>query len=193
MMPDEVPYDEDMNILPPKEKEDNGPYNFPSAVGYETVPEGWRPRSGRELPALRCTFVRDDGSRCKNFGIRGTGFGGMPAMCLTHGGALPPVKKKAESLLLSARMRLVQNADMAVDTLVSLMEPGTADNIRLKASTEVLDRAGIKGSADFSVDVNHTVSASDEIKKRLESIATRQSNDDEDIVDAEEITEEEQN
>lgn len=182
--------DDDLGTPPPlpddKKKEE---YKFPSAVGYETVPENWKPRAGKELPALRCAHIRDDGSRCRNFGVRGTGFGGTKSMCFIHGGSLPQVKAKAEAMLLTARMRLVENTGMALDTLFDLTKPGTADQIRLKASTEILDRAGIKGGIDLNIEVNHNISAADQIRDRLQSIRStvepESQEDDEEILDAE--------
>lgn len=170
----ENPFDENMMVLPPAPVSNDGStYKFPSAEGYETVPDNWKPTSDRPLPALRCTHTRDDDSRCKNFGVRGTGFNGTPSMCFIHGGSLPSVKAKAEATLLVARMRLVENTGMALDTLFELTKLGRPDNIRLKAATEILDRAGVKGAADFSVEVTHTVSASDSIADRLKSMADR--------------------
>lgn len=175
------PFDDDMNVVmpppPPIEGDEVRPKydNWPSAEGYETVPEDWKPKSGRELPALRCTHIRDrDDSRCKNFGVRGTGFNGTPSMCFIHGGSLPSVKAKAEATLLVARMRLVENTGMALDTLFELTKPGTAENIRLKASTEILDRAGIKGGFDVNVEVQHSVSMAEDINKKLEIMRQRQ-------------------
>lgn len=172
------PFDDDMNVMPPPppiEAEEREPYkNFPSAEGRETVPADWKPRSGRELPALRCTHERDDGTRCKNFGVRGTGFNGTPSMCMYHGGSLPAVKAKAEATLLVARMRLVANTEMALDTLFELTKPGVAENIRLKASTEILDRAGIKGGFDVNVEVQHSTSMAEDINKKLEIMRQRQ-------------------
>jgi hypothetical protein len=164
------PFDDDLNIVAPPDIDDgSGKYkNFPSAEGYETVPENWKPRAGRELPSLRCTHERDDGTRCKNFGVRGTGFNGMPSMCMYHGGALPPVKAKAEATLLSVRMRLVQSAPDALQGIIDLAEsPTTGAAIKLKAYTEILDRAGIKGGFEVNVEVTNNVSAADEITKKL--------------------------
>lgn len=174
------PFDDDMNVKmpePPRIDDGTEPVkytNWPSAEGYETVPADWKPKAGRELPALRCTHVRDDDSRCKNFGVRGTGFNGTPSMCFIHGGSLPPVKAKAEATLLVARMRLVENTGMALDTLFALTKPGTAENIRLKASTEILDRAGIKGGFDMNVEIVHTVSMAEDVGKRLEIMRQRE-------------------
>lgn len=173
------PFDDDMTVAMPEPPELDGEApakytNWPSAEGYETVPADWKPKSGKELPALRCTHERDDGTRCKNFGVRGTGFNGTPSMCFIHGGSLPNVKKKAEATLLVARMRLVENTGMALDTLFELTKPGTAENIRLKAATEILDRSGIKGGMDINVEVTQNVSLAEDIGKRLEIMRQRQ-------------------
>jgi hypothetical protein len=95
-------------------------------------------------------------------------------MCFIHGGSLPAVKKKAEATLLVARMRMVENTGLAIDTMLELTKPGVADAIRLKASTEILDRAGIKGGFDVNVEVNHNVSMAEEVNKRLETMRQRQ-------------------
>ena len=172
------PFDDEMNIIPEPPKldgEESGiKYDkWPSAEGYETVPADWKPRAGRELPALRCTHERDDLSRCKNFGVRGTGFNGTPAMCFIHGGSLPAVKAKAEATLLSARMRLLQSIPMALDTLLDLAENGSAENVKLKAATEILDRSGIKGGFEVSVEVSNNVNPSDDIFKKLQIMRER--------------------
>jgi hypothetical protein len=60
-------------------------------------------------------------------------------------------REHAAAVVLAARMRLIDDSDLAIETLEALMEPGTAEGIRLKAATEVLDRAGIRGG--FEVDV----------------------------------------
>jgi hypothetical protein len=192
-------WDDDLNVTPPTPQppaidDGSGKYtNWPSAEGYETPPDDWKPRVGRELPALRCTHEREDGSRCKNFGIRGTGFNGTPSMCFTHGGSLPPVKKKAEATLLAVRMMLVQNAPKALEQVIDLSQNASAEAIRLKASTEILDRAGIKGGVDISVEVTNNVSAADEIKKKLSLMAERMGADnkqaEDDLADLGEVDE----
>lgn len=173
------PFDDDYNVLPPApreitEGEEREKYtNWPSAEGYEEVPPDWKPRADRPLPALRCSHVRDDDSRCKNFGVRGTGFNGTPSMCFIHGGSLPAVKAKAEATVLSAKLRLVQETGMALDTLFSLTKVGTADAIRLKAATEILDRAGIKGGYEVQVEVGNSSTAAEDIQKKLAVMAER--------------------
>jgi hypothetical protein len=191
------PFDDDMNIVqpePPAIDDGSGKYtNWPSAEGYETVPDDWKPRNGRELPALRCIGENTEGERCKRFGVRGTGFNGTPAMCFYHGGSLPGVKKKAEATLLSVRMMLVQNAPKALEQVIDLSQNASAEAIRLKASTEILDRAGIKGGVDISVEVTNNVSAADEIKKKLSLMAERMGADnkqaEDDLADLGEVDE----
>ena len=169
------PFEDEMDIMPepPPLGDDEAPtYKFPSAVGYETVPADFKPTPDRPVPALRCSHVREDGSRCKKFGIKGTGFD-MPSMCLRHGGSLPPVKAKAEAIVLSARMRLIEALPMALDTLLDLAENANAEQIRLKASTEILDRSNVKGGYEVNVEITHGASPSDDILKKLQIMRER--------------------
>lgn len=191
----ENPFDSDYNIMPepPPLHDNNDTYKFPSAEGYEMVPADWKPTSDRPVPALRCTHVRDDDTRCKKFGVRGTGFNGTPAMCFIHGGSLPAVKAKAEATVLSARMRLLQSLPMALDTLLDLAENATAENVKLKAATEILDRSGIKGGIEIQVEVTNNSNPSDDILKKLQIMRERSEAakaEEADIVDAEELTDE---
>lgn len=169
------PFDSEMNIMPEPPPLDgtNDTYKFPSAEGYENVPADWKPTSARPVPALRCTHERDDGSRCKNFGVRGTGFNGTPSMCFIHGGSLPSVKAKAEATVLSARMRLIQSIPMALDTLLDLAENANAEAIKLKAAESVLDRTGLKQALEIQVEVTNTASPSEDILKKLQIMRER--------------------
>lgn len=163
------PFDSEMNIMPepPPLEGTNDTYKFPSAEGYENVPADWKPTNARPVPALRCTHERDDGSRCKNFGVRGTGFNGTPSLCFIHGGSLPNVKAKAEAVVLSARMRLIQSVPMALDTLLDLAENANAEAIKLKAAESILDRTGLKQALEIQVEVTNGASPSDDILKKL--------------------------
>lgn len=167
-------------------------FKWPSAEGYKVDPN-WKPTMEKPLPALRCSYTRPDGTRCKKFGLRGTGGANTngTSMCYFHGGALPSVKAMADAQVMAARMKLIDNAEAAVDTLLELTQPGTADQVRLGAVKEILDRAGLKGGPDLTVEVQHTVSYKDEIQKRLEDIKARKKAMEvpEDIIDAEEVTE----
>jgi hypothetical protein len=55
-----------------------------------------------------------------------------------------------------ARRKLMQSAPYAVDILEELMENADVEQVRLKASTEILDRAGVRGGMDIGLDVELT-------------------------------------
>lgn len=131
------------------------------------IPLGWKPTPSKPVPVVRCRHIRKDGSRCKNWSLRGY------IKCKRHAGpgAQTPdgnVTLWAAAVVEAGRLRIIDEADPAIDQLVALMQPGTAEAIRLKAATEVLDRAGIRGGFEISVDADITAhSAASEIEKRL--------------------------
>jgi hypothetical protein len=47
----------------------------------------------------------------------------------------------------------MQSAPYAVDVLEELMENATSEPVRLKASSEILDRAGVRGGMDIDLGV----------------------------------------
>jgi predicted short-subunit dehydrogenase-like oxidoreductase (DUF2520 family) len=89
-------------------------------------------------------------------------------------------------------MRMIGLTDDAIDAIEDLVtNPGTQAAVRLKAATEILDRAGVKGAPDLTVHVEHTMSAADTIAEKLKGMAARITKADEpedlgEIVDAEE-------
>jgi hypothetical protein len=97
-----------------------------------------------------------------------------------------------------ARRKLIQAAPYAVDVLEDLMENAVSEPVKLKASTEILDRAGIRGGMDLSLDVEVTdvrtpAQIIGERLLRLASGAARTASaipDTTDIVDAEVVTDE---
>lgn len=101
---------------------------------------------------------------------------------------MPEVQKKAAAVVEAARLKLLGLSEEAVDVLDDLIKPGTPDAVRLKAAQDILDRAGLKGAVDVTLTVDHKVDAGSLIAERLDRIAgksTDDDNDDEDIVDAE--------
>jgi hypothetical protein len=74
-------------------------------------------------------------------------------------------------------MMLTNAAPKALETVIDLSQNASAEAIKLKASTEILDRAGIKGGVDINVEVTQTVSAADEIRKRLQLMSERMTSD----------------
>lgn len=134
---------------------------------HPSVPVAWRPTVAEPVPVVRCTVIKKDGDRCRRWSLRGA------TVCVVHGGQLPPVREKAEAIVESARMRLVQNTDKAVDVLEELMQPGTSENVRLKAATEVLDRSGVRGGYEVDTKTEITVSPSEELASRLTQLRRR--------------------
>lgn len=125
------------------------------------VPVGWKPSRAEPLPVVRCTVIKKDGERCKKWSLRGL------SVCVKHGGYLPLPREHAAAVIQAARMRLIDDTDMAVDTLEALMEPGTAEGIRLKAATETLDRAGIRGGFEVDVAVEEVQNPAQMLAERL--------------------------
>lgn len=136
------------------------------------IPAGWKPTVAAPVPVVRCTgIVRqgpNTGQRCPKWSLRGA------TVCLSHGGHLPSVKEHAQAVVEAARMRMIGLTDDAIDAIEDLVSnPQTQAAVRLKAATEILDRAGIKGAPDLAITVEHTISASDTIAEKLKSMALR--------------------
>jgi hypothetical protein len=91
----------------------------------------------------------------------------------------------------------MQAAPYAVDKLEELMEYAESEPVKLKAATEILDRAGVRGGIEVDTTVNLDVrSAAELIAERLDRLAKGAivtaavlSQDGVDIVDAEVVEE----
>lgn len=102
-------------------------------------------------------------------------------------GSLPNVQQHAQAVVEAARLRLIDLADPAVDVLRDLISSsGTSDQIRLAAAKEVLDRAGVRGGVDISVEVEHKVDPGVEVARRLKEIRDRVQDHPDEIVIEEE-------
>ena len=147
------------------------------------IPKGWKPTLDKPLPVVRCTgTIRNGdraGERCGRWSIMGHD------KCMVHGGHLPNVQKAAQTKVEAAKLRLIEDADLAVDTLFELLKPGTADNVKLGAAKEILDRAGVKGAIDVNVEVKHS-NPSDDILKKLAIMRERSAPPLEDLGETEE-------
>lgn len=144
------------------------------------IPLGWKPSVDEPIPVVRCTKTKKDGKQCNRWSLRGA------MVCYVHGGKMPHVQKKAAAVVEAARLKLLGLSEEAVEVLEDLVKPGTPDAIRLKAAQDILDRAGLKGAIDVSLTVEHTVDAASLISEKLDRIAGKPTEDeDEDIVDAE--------
>lgn len=152
---------------------------------------GVEPKRRYPLPA-RCKAIKDDGVRCQLW------TGGRPqddGLCRVHLGSL---RNKPTDSVERARQRLTQSAPAAVDTLESLMESAESEPVKLKAATEILDRAGVRAGFDINTDVTLDVRpAASIIAERLQRIAQNaidaSRSQEEKVIDAEVVEEQPQN
>jgi len=66
--------------------------------------------------------------------------------CRIHLGS---VQRRPGEDVERARAKLTQAAPYAVDVLEDLMQNAQSEPVKLKASTEILDRAGVRGGVEF--------------------------------------------
>lgn len=175
---------------PPLDDDDNNTVNIVARTAVQQdsdQPKGWKPTAAAPLSVYRCTMTKRDGTQCQKWGVRGT----IPALCTKHGAQLPSVRKAAEERVAIARVLMQSETVYAFDVLQQLMRPGVAEGIRLKAATEVLDRAGLKAGMEVNVTVEHVGSPLDDIMNQLEIIAGNKDPilEPEEIFDAEEVDE----
>lgn len=139
----------------------------------------------------RCRQVKFDGIRCM---LWGSGRPQDDGLCRVH---LRTLKSKTSDDIERAREKLMQAAPYAVDKLEDLMENAESEPVRLKAATEILDRAGVRGGVEIDTNVNIDVRpAASIIAERLERLAMGAATaaallqETTDVVDAEVVIEE---
>ena len=114
----------------------------------------------------RCRQVKHDGIRCM---LWGSGRPQDDGLCRIH---LRSVKSKTSDDIERARDKLMQAAPFAVDKLEDLMENAESEPVMLKAATEILDRAGVRGGVEIDTSVQIDIRpAADVIAERLERIS----------------------
>lgn len=107
-----------------------------------------RRRAPKGLPQ-RCRIMKSDGIRCM---LWSSGRPKDDGLCRVH---LRHIRQPGEEIE-RARRKLIQAAPYAVDVLEQLMESAESEPVRLKASTEILDRAGLRGGQDINIDMEVT-------------------------------------
>jgi hypothetical protein len=127
------------------------------------------PTTAKQAPKglpTRCRVIKTDGIRCM---LWSSGRLKDDGLCRIH---LKNQRKSGEDIE-RARRRLMQAAPYAVDVLEELMESAQSEPVRLKASTEILDRAGIRAGQDLNIDIEVTDSrsASQVVSERLARLA----------------------
>lgn len=149
----------------------------------------WRPTVDDPVPRGQCEYIKRTGDRCRHSAI--PGLGNDPTdkmMCIYHGGRLPNVQAKAERVRAAAADTLLDLVQNAVDHLSNTMDNTAApDAVRLKAATEILDRAGIKQADTLSVTVEHKQSP---VEILAQQFAALRADDPEELEEADETPDE---
>lgn len=127
------------------------------------------PKSAKRQPLAqphRCRQIKDDGIRCM---LWSSGRPKDDGLCRIH---LRSVKHKTSDDIERARQKLMQAAPYAVDKLEELMEFAESEPVKLKAATEILDRAGVRGGIEIDSNINVEMRpAADVIAERLDRLA----------------------
>jgi len=128
------------------------------------------PRSEKRKPLAlphRCRQIKDDTIRCM---LWSSGRPNDDGLCRIH---LRSTKHKTSDDIERARTKLQQAAPYAVDMLEDLMENAESEPVKLKAATEILDRAGVRGGIEIDSTVNIDVRpAASIISERLNRLAS---------------------
>lgn len=128
------------------------------------------PTSSKRKPAAlptRCTNVKEDGIRCQ---LWSSGRIQDDGLCRIH---LRSVKHRPGDDIERARQKLFQAAPYAVDVLEDMMSNAESEPVKLKAATEILDRAGVRGGMEIDTNVSLEVRpAASIIAERLNKLAT---------------------
>jgi len=147
------------------------PWVVAATRNYLKEQENGGPSSPRRKPAAlptRCKAVKDDGIRCMMWSsgrIKDDGY------CRVHLGSI--ARKPGEDIE-RARAKLTQAAPYAVDVLEELMDGAQSEPVRLKASTEILDRAGVRGGVELNahLEVTDGRSPAEIVQDRLSRLAS---------------------
>jgi hypothetical protein len=161
---------------------------------YLKEQEDGGPKSAKRQPLCqphRCRQIKDDSIRCM---LWASGRPKDDGLCRIH---LRSTKKLTSDDIERARNKLMQAAPYAVDKLEELMEYAESEPVMLKAATEILDRAGVRGGIEIDSNVNIDVRpAAEVLNERLNRLAAgaihtaaRLSQEGMDVVDAEVVEE----
>lgn len=145
------------------------PWVVGATRGWVAEQEAGGPPSPRRAPKFlphRCRIIKSDGIRCM---LWASGRLQDDGMCRVH---LRSAKKPGEDIE-RARKKIIQAAPYAVDVLEEMMETAESEPVRLKAATEILDRAGVRGGVeiDMGVEVTDARPAHVVVAERLAKLA----------------------
>jgi hypothetical protein len=116
----------------------------------------------------RCEIIRTDGTRCWAWASTPK----KTKRCKKH---LPWEMEPDTVNAKLAKIRMLQMAPSAADTLEGLMtDKHESGAVRLKAATEILDRAGVRGGVELDIKAEiEVVDSSSEVRERLGRLAER--------------------
>lgn len=119
---------------------------------------------------VRCRWIKADGTRCWRWSSNNVR---RSAHCRSHAGYTQDVTELSRGLR-DAKVQLANAAGAAAEALEELMLSAASEPVRLKASTEILDRVGVRGGfeVDAKVEVTETNPA-DVVRERLARLADR--------------------
>lgn len=113
-------------------------------------------------PPTRCRAIKSDNIRCMKWC---TGRVTDDGLCTVHLGSK---NNNLTGAVARARQRAYQAAPTAVAILEDLMESAESEPVKLKAATEILDRAGIRGGVEIEAKVEVSERPADDIiRERL--------------------------
>ena len=134
--------------------------------------ENGGPKSEKRAPLglpSRCRMTKTDGTRCQ---LWNSGRIKDDGLCRVHLGS---TRRTANNVEI-ARQKISQASTYAVDVLEELMETAISEPVKLKAATEILDRAGVRGGVELNIDIKNTDRSPAEILTerlaRLEAVAS---------------------
>lgn len=125
------------------------------------------PQDERKPFPVRCEHVRADGTRCWLWAPK-------PQDVRVCGHHLKQAGRDQTRHALTAKIKLLEMTTDAVDNLEYLAYNAESEPVKLKATTEILDRAGVR--AGVEIEISGEVEVRDpgaEVRARLEKIASR--------------------
>jgi hypothetical protein len=145
------------------------PWVIGSTRAWVAEQEAGGPKTAKLQPKNlphRCRAIKDDTIRCM---LWSSGRPKDDGLCRVHLGVL---KRLPGDDVERARAKLTQAAPYAVDVLEDLMLNAESEPVKLKASTEILDRAGVRGGVEIDTNLSIEVRpAASIINERLERLA----------------------
>jgi hypothetical protein len=124
------------------------PWVVAATRAYLEEQEQGGPKSERRAPKglpHRCKTVKSDGLRCLMWA---SGRLKDDGLCRYH----LKFNRRPGGDIERARQKIVQSAPYAVDKLEELLD-AQSEPVQLKAATEILDRAGVRGGIELNVEV----------------------------------------